>query len=414
MEHAYAFAAAMGGGSDSAGQFEVPYLPAGQHGLRVAKRGYIETSVQVTVRPPAATHIMVRLTRAPIPCCPLDGRWRITLSLDSVGLDQNPSARSTAGVVALSREYPRPYTPRVAPDSYVMEVSGLHWINLEPFFGTQVAGDVSTTVFGDVDSLFVRETDATIFNGDSVSIDFVPRISHGGLSLAGRLSGDTIRGSWVQRAYCCGARGTFHMVRESADAGDLPLPPPPRARARDTLPDSVASHVFVRVWDEAQRRYLTGRHEFRLGPDTWISSFEHGSQAEGWGVPYKINSGGLQVLLREFHCGSRRIVLEKEIAVPFTLRPGEDSYITVRFNALRVKAARTYDNIDGRSCTQAELQSDAGHTAAPFDSVPILASRVPSLIAGEVLQETHPIAARFRAGAIFPGGRQPVMPRERR
>jgi len=288
----------------------------------------------------------------------LDGRWRIVLTLDSAGRDQQPTARTAVGVVALSRSYPRVFEQRGTPDPYVREVAGLHWVDLTPFFGSQIASDVSTSVSGRVDSLFARETEAAAFHGDSVHMDFIPRISHGGLSLAGRLRGDTVAGIWIQRAYCCGAKGTFIMVRESSDAGHLPLPPPPRVQARDTLPDSIGGRVFVRVWDEAQQRYLRGRHEFRLSRNEWISSFEHGSQPEGWGVPYKTRAGRLQVLLREFQCGPRRIVIDKELAVPFRLRPGVDSYVTVRFNSLRVKAARTYDNTDGQRCTQADLDSE--------------------------------------------------------
>lgn len=372
---AYVSGEYMGGGTDSTGRFEVPYLPAGQHALRVSKPGYLEQSVTVTVQPPGETHAFVRLRRASLPCCALDGRWRIRLTLDSAGRGQTPVARTAEGLVALSRTYPRYFQPRGAPDPYVTEVGGLHWVDLAPFFGTQIARDVSTTVAGTVDSLFARETDATIFNGDSVSIDFVPRISHGGLSLSGRLvGGDTLRGRWIQRAYCCGAEGRFVMIRDSMNPGSLPLPPPPRSRARDTLPDSIAGRVFVRVWDDAQQRYVSGRHAFRLARNSWISSFEHGSQPEGWGEPYKTLSGRLQVLLEEFQCGSRRIVLENEIAVPFRLRPGQDSYVTVRFNALAVKAARTYDNTQGKSCTHADLNperdkasvsSDSGSTRAP-------------------------------------------------
>jgi len=347
-----------GGDTDSTGRFDVPHVPAGTQSLRVAKRGYVQTAIQATVHPPQETQVLVRLRRAPLPCCVLDGRWRIVLTLDSAGSDQKPTARTAVGVVALSRTYPSPFEARGARDDQVSAVSGRHWVDLAPFFGSQIASDVSTTVFGSVDSLFARETEAVIFHGDSVHIDFVPRISHGGLSLAGRLHGDTIDGTWMQRAYCCGAAGTFSMVRESQDAGHLPLPPPPRVRVRDTLPDSVAGRVFVRVWDEARQRYLTGRHGFRLARNRWISSFEHGSQPDGWGVPYKTHAGRLQVLLEEFQCGSRRIVLDKDIAVPFRLRPGADSYVTVRFNALRVKAARTYDNTDGRSCTQSDLDSE--------------------------------------------------------
>lgn len=46
-----------------------------------------------------------------------------------------------------------------------------------------------------------------------VTIDFIPRVSHGGVTMVGRIVDDSVRGSWHQRSYCCGAWGTFIMWR---------------------------------------------------------------------------------------------------------------------------------------------------------------------------------------------------------
>ncbi|HEU4880766.1 MAG TPA: hypothetical protein VFT45_00935, partial [Longimicrobium sp.] len=58
---------------------------------------------------------------------------------------------------------------------------------------------------------------AEVFSGDSVEITLIPRISHGGVSMEGRVRDGVVAGKWVQRAYAGGAVGTFEMRREGPD-----------------------------------------------------------------------------------------------------------------------------------------------------------------------------------------------------
>ena len=53
----------------------------------------------------------------------------------------------------------------------------------------------------------------SVFSGDSVAITVVPRFADWGVEMLGRVSGDTIRGIWYQRASCCGAYGRFTLLR---------------------------------------------------------------------------------------------------------------------------------------------------------------------------------------------------------
>jgi hypothetical protein len=55
--------------------------------------------------------------------------------------------------------------------------------------------------------------EGVVFGGDSVAITVVPRFADWGVELLGRLSADTVRGIWYQRASCCGAYGTFTLIR---------------------------------------------------------------------------------------------------------------------------------------------------------------------------------------------------------
>ena len=98
--------------------------------------------------------------------------------------------------------------------SLVRRVFGTFEIDLAPL--AAIGSDLSNSTFGPVSTGFHREATAFVFDSDSVAIALVPRMSHGGLSLAGRLLGDTLTGEWVQRRMFGGAHGQ---------------PPPPHAGA---------------------------------------------------------------------------------------------------------------------------------------------------------------------------------------
>src|SRR5690606_5248055 len=65
----------------------------------------------------------------------------------------------------------------------------------------------------------VGDVEGAVFNDDSVSVTLVPRLGDWAIEMRGTVAADTMRGRWFQRASCCGAYGTFMLVRQSRDAG---------------------------------------------------------------------------------------------------------------------------------------------------------------------------------------------------
>ncbi len=201
--------------------------------LEFSRPGYHGASVTVNGVHGQGVARDLRLERVPRPCCDLRGQWSITLQLDSRGARQpQPKALSVTGAVNLGPRY-LASEPTDDLDSLVHVVRGLHQVDFTPFFGGPVAHDVSTSVFGDGPDL-LHEVAGSVPAGDSVAITFIPRMSHGSLSLYGRIRADTIRGRWSQNMYCCGAEGRFVMTR-TGPGDTVPPTSAPKSGYRRTL-----------------------------------------------------------------------------------------------------------------------------------------------------------------------------------
>lgn len=228
-----------GARTDSAGWVCIRDLVEPKAAFEIARRGY--EGRDVTVRGVIGTTVrqLIEMRRVPRPCCDLRGRWRITMHLDSpAGMNPKPAGRVVSGEVDLG---PRWLAPQEGDDldSLVRPVRGLHRLDFTPFFGGQVAPDVSRSVFGSGPDL-LHEVEAVVSAGDSVSIGFIPRMTHGSIWLAGRIRRDTIRGRWVQSAFAEGARGRFEMVRTAPPDSGGSAVTPPRSRNRADERSSAA------------------------------------------------------------------------------------------------------------------------------------------------------------------------------
>lgn len=212
VDNARVYSMPASGETDSLGWLCLRSLAEAAETFFVSRPGYRSDSVILNGIPGQVVRHELRFVRVPRPCCDLRGQWQITLHMDSAAaLGPRPTARTVTGGVNLGPRYqpPQEYDDL---DSLVRIVRGLHQVDFKPFFGGPYARDVSTSIFGDGPNLFY-EVEAMVTAGDSVRITFIPRMSHGGLSLTGRIRSDTIRGTWIQNAYCCGARGRFTMSR---------------------------------------------------------------------------------------------------------------------------------------------------------------------------------------------------------
>jgi hypothetical protein len=142
----------------------------------------------------------------------LEGKWKLELYLDKASTRTEPMAGQINGEIAFSTK--AWWTPS---DRF-----GRHDLNLRSFFGSSFLRPDGVTAFGPGDTSMVTEASGYI-RGDSVGIDFIPRVDHGGLSLWGRFWGDSAKGRWYRR----GADGEGHFVlrresREPVDVANIP------------------------------------------------------------------------------------------------------------------------------------------------------------------------------------------------
>lgn len=350
----YVFTKMHGDVTDSAGRFVIQYLGNGVHAVNAKRPGYQPTKVEIAISPPDTSTVDIQLARAEMPRYELEGRWGLELILDSAGPQQQPTARRLEGRLMLSREFPSPWGPRDSTgqsDPWVRAIDGQYELDLTPFWGTQVAPDVSTTVFGPASPTFAKEASAATFNGDSISVSFIPRISHGGISLAGRLvHADSAVGKWHQRAYCCGAFGRFRMWRISRDPGTITIPPPVVQSKPDTLPEKHRADIRVRIWDEAHNTYIKGWHDLRFPDGSIQSVYTTGTQPEGWGKAFWLAPGRYSIIVNLYPCGSERFFVRRDIERRFVARAGERQDITIRLNTRTLQPRRSYNNTAGLRC----------------------------------------------------------------
>lgn len=196
VEGALVSAGAFGATTDASGSYALPPLPPGSLTVRVYRRGFVPESTEVEVGAGQMTNTDLSLDDAPAPCCALDGDWSARFTLDSAGLNGRPSSRTVDGRLSFEADDDADVGPRVARSTGTSDLD----------FGPFLASDVGA----------VGELEAVSFSDDSVAVTLFPRFGDWAIELRGLQSADSIRGSWFQRASCCGAYGSFVLTRDAS------------------------------------------------------------------------------------------------------------------------------------------------------------------------------------------------------
>lgn len=279
------------------------------------------------------------------------GTWSIELWLDSASvLGPRPTARFMQGLVRFDTLH---------VDSGVAG-NGTRWtrrywpgrfsIDLTPFFGGPVGRDVSATIQYPFDQTSATEVEAEV-NGDSLSLEFIPGVSHGGISLSGIVVADSMAGAWQMRAYCCGAYGHYRMRRTSSAPVAFvrpPAPPPPAP-----LAVNVRVEVRVRLLDLATGHYFAGEHALTTPKRGWTKCcYTTNGNADGWGQFFWLPPGQYAIEFERFDCAGRFASLRQHITQDFRGKGGDTVQITLRVNLDTVALSRTYDNPDSLPCRE--------------------------------------------------------------
>ena len=169
----------------------------------------------------------------------LEGRWRLELYLGTPSAHTSPMAGQINGEIAFGN------TAWWNPSDRF----GRHDLNLQSFFGNSFLRPASVTPFGAGDTSMVTEVSGSV-RRDSVAIDFMPRIDHGGITMSGRFWGDSAMGTWHRRG--TDGDGRFVLRRLSKDPVTVAAIPDGRS-----APVAVAAAAPSRPPTKAQLRAQT-------------------------------------------------------------------------------------------------------------------------------------------------------------
>ena len=208
--------------------------------MRVSSRAVVHVVMRLTFSVALALGISVSAAAqqpgADSPSKALEGRWKLELYLETPSARTTPLAGQINGEVAFSNT--AWWNPR---DRF-----GRHSLDLQSFFGRSFLRPSNVTPFGPGDTSMVTEISGNV-RGDSVSIDFIPRIDHGGVSMWGRFWGDSAKGKWTRRG--TDGDGRFVLRRISSEAVSVAAIPDgrPVAVAVAVVPEKPLTKAQLRA-----------------------------------------------------------------------------------------------------------------------------------------------------------------------
>jgi hypothetical protein len=207
----------LGDQTNERGEFSIPYIDPGRVEVTASRRDMVDATVVTNVFAAKQARVDISIARAPDPCCTLEGTWLLQLVLDEPGT--SPSSRGTEvqGTLVFSRETPDPFpaaTFRRPSDDSTLDEFGKYEIDLRPILGPDITRATSNTTFaGNPNSDILTEAVGYVHHTNQLEITLIPRMSHGGLSLTGTISGDHAHGRWLKRDYAPTIYGSFTMRR---------------------------------------------------------------------------------------------------------------------------------------------------------------------------------------------------------
>ena len=201
--------------TDRAGRYTIPQqsFVNADFSVVVEKAGYLPQHFSFPYRRGTTETRDIRLLPSPVPCCSLVGAWTVRLRLDSLA-DGFRSDRELQGTFefhdSLSTSGLSFYPPQ--SDQWHSASPGLASFDFSLFFGAPIVPGTTTSV-GPVDERFGRELTGVVFAGDSLIVRVVPRCTHCGFVLKGKIDCDSATGVWSDNGHSFHGGGRFVMKR---------------------------------------------------------------------------------------------------------------------------------------------------------------------------------------------------------
>jgi hypothetical protein len=208
-----------GDDTDESGEYKVIYLDPGTEVISASRRDRKTQSVEIEFVAGKSTKRDFVLELATPACCALEGEWEIELRItdDRRSPESLPDevANTVAGTLRFSDVFKDPLLDKSEYEDSINDEFGEYKIDLTPFFGENITASVSNTIFPGSNQLdILTQAMGMIYDGNRVSIDFIPRMSHGGISLSGIISeNEVVEGRWVKRDLAVMLSGEFSMKR---------------------------------------------------------------------------------------------------------------------------------------------------------------------------------------------------------
>lgn len=203
LENVSVSASYMGDSTDINGRYKVPYQPPGVSELVAQRRDLIEFKTHVKIIAGKSTHLDFSMKRQEKACCRLKGTWQTTLLYKS---------KKVQGTISFNNNAPDP-NRRTVKDDPTIDEFGIYDIDLQSLLGDRYYETGSTTIFdGNKDTLLI-EANGYVHTINHVHIILIPGMSHGGLSLDGKIVNNTINGTWYKREYGTSIGGEFVMKK---------------------------------------------------------------------------------------------------------------------------------------------------------------------------------------------------------
>ncbi|HEU0298963.1 MAG TPA: hypothetical protein VFR37_05895 [Longimicrobium sp.] len=290
----------------------------GRQRVTVQVHRYLAADTMLELSPERIDTVHFALRPTAPGCCRLQGEWSLRMALDPAARKQlDDEWTELEGTIVFSDRLP-PIREDGGMDTPLLEDGRFHIERL----AQDVEADDGTGDGSVAPADYRKQAAGEVFAGDSVVVGLVPLMTTGGITLVGRIRGDSIRGRWIQNDLFAQIEGSFVMHRVPASPlGDSLVAQGIRAAARAREEEAErrlrVGTVRLRVVDARTGRYAR--------VDVWVQREGGGedheanilvrtpAEGDGWSDPAEIEPGRYELFILQYECGGRLHVTDAEV-----------------------------------------------------------------------------------------------------